>query len=67
MRQARGGRGSGDDVGVQLVFKKDQAIAQQQFALFQPLNLQLIHPADGKQRVYGGFEIMMLEPKALHF
>lgn len=40
----RGGAVLGDNVGSELVFDEGDAIAEPQFAFFQPLNLQEVRP-----------------------
>src|SRR5271166_5143543 len=50
---------SGDDVRRQLILDKAQAVAQNQLALLQPLDLQLIASAEMEQRLDRGVEIAM--------
>src|SRR5438309_4610091 len=58
---------SSDNVGRQLIFEIGQAVAQDQLAFLQPLDLQLIVLADQLQRLDGGVEIAMFLPHALEF
>src|SRR6059058_4205600 len=51
---------SSDNVGGQLIFEIGQAVAQDQLAFLQPLDLQLIVLTDQVQRLDGGVEIAML-------
>ncbi len=51
---------SGDDVRRDFVFETPEPVAQKQLALLQPLNLKLVNRPDGEQRVYSGFQIMVL-------
>ena len=63
----RRGSSSSNDVGREIVLEPLQPIAQGELALFQPLDLQLIHAAHGEQRVDGGLQIAVLEPQPLDF
>ena len=51
---------SGDDVGGELVFDLDDAIAQMQLAFLQPLHLQQVGSGRVVQRFDGNVEIAML-------
>lgn len=54
---------SGDDIGCELVFQLGNLVFQQQFAAFQPLNLQLIDRTDQFQRIDGIIEIAVFDPE----
>ena len=54
---------SGDDIGGELVFELGNLVFQQQFAPFQPLDLQLIDRAHQLQRIDGIIEIAMFDPE----
>jgi len=54
---------SGDDIGGELVFQLGNLVFQQQFAPFQPLDLQLIDRAHQFQRIDGIIEIAMFDPE----
>src|SRR5689334_12402666 len=58
---------SSDNVGGQLIFEIGEPIAQDQFALFQPLDLQLVVLADEVQGFDGRIEVSMLLANALEF
>ena len=56
---------SGDNVGGQLIFKLRKLVAQAQFPLLQPLQLQLVALPGVAQSLDGGVEIPMFLSKAL--
>jgi hypothetical protein len=51
---------SGDDVGSYLILELREFVPQQKFALFQPLQLQLVRLAGVAQSLDGRVEIAML-------
>ncbi len=57
----------GDYVRGDFVLEAPQPVAQQQLALFQALNLQLIDGSNRQERFDGGLEIVMLQPHPLDF
>ena len=50
---------SGDDIRGQRIFELRQSVAQQQLALLEPLQLELVGLAGQKQRFDRGVEIAM--------
>ncbi len=54
----------GDNIGCQLVVEEGQSVAQEEFALLQPLNLQLVAFAHEFQRINGGIEIAVFLAQA---
>ncbi len=58
---------SGDIVGDQAAFQPPDLIAQHQLALFQALQMQLIHRALLRQASDDGIEVAMFAPQLVQF
>lgn len=56
---------SGDDIRRQLVVEKGDAIAQNQLALLESLQLKLVRRADRLQGGYGRIEVPVFLPQPL--
>ena len=58
-------RGSGDDVGSELILDKGDAVTQGELALLQPLELQAIRRSKMRQRIDCSVEITVFLPQML--
>lgn len=56
---------SGNDIWRKLIFEKSQPVAQHEFSLLQPLDLQPVAGAELEQRLNRGIKVAVLLSQAL--